>query len=470
MKNLKLILALFLFTQVNLAQNNEKRQKENKSNIYVISDSIDTKRTNKLILLTEFINDTIIDCYNFKKYKAQSFTDYYKTKSINHFYECFNDSIYFKLDEQLNVVHRVNFNKKKQIGILFEKKDSINLEYEDSRSALDKKYNPLIPTNKTLRKFISKNKVKEYLTLDLENQEIKIERINNLITKQLTGNHIQKISKNYKTNIKVTNNFNLKVGDEFQLLYKGKKVNEKTKQEEEQIYKTQKYKFISDTIVEGKIQKIFTANDSGYELGARKFVEKIKCFITDSIYYENTHYNINGLKIKEYKTELKILEDNSILLQTVYMEQIGEIFIPLISQYKLKEHHPYEYIIVPQFPFKFYDYPNVIRNITYMKLGNQEFGIKKELPEFVGNNIISIKQIGKHKIEIIYKLIDTVKVNLRLQNKGQIKKIFTKKMTPGKYTYIYKSRKLNSENEYLVYLDCIQKHKKEFSTSYFKMY
>ena len=112
MINLKLILALFLFTQVNLAQNNEKRQKENKSNIYVISDSIDTKRTNKLILLIEFINDTIIDCYNFKKYQAQSFTDYYKTKSINHFYECFNDSIYFKLDEQLNIVHQVNYNKK----------------------------------------------------------------------------------------------------------------------------------------------------------------------------------------------------------------------------------------------------------------------------------------------------------------------------------------------------------------------
>lgn len=470
MKNLKLILILLLFTQLNYTQTNEKRQKENKSNIYVISDSIDTKRTNKLILLTEFINDTIINCYNFKKYQAQSFTDYYKTKSINHFYECFNDSIYFKLDEQLKVVHRVNFNKKKQIGILFEKKDSINLEYEDSRSALDKKYYPLIPTNKTLRKFISKNKVKENLTLDLENQEIKTERINNLITKQLTGNHIQKILKNYKTNINVTNNFNLKVGDEFQLLYKGKKVNEKTKQEEEQIYKTQHYKFISDTIVGGKIQKIFTVNDSGYELGARKFVEKIKCFITDSIYYENTHYNINGLKIKEYKTELKILEDKSILLQTVYMEQIGEIFIPLISQYKLKEHHPYEYIIVPQFPFKFYDYPNVIRNITYMKLGNQELGIKKELPEPLGNKILSIKQIGKHKVEITFKLVDSVKINMRLQNKKNIKKIFSKEMISGRYTFIYKSRKLKSENEYSVYFDCIQKQKKEGSTAYFKMY
>jgi hypothetical protein len=439
-----------------------------KCNIFIQSDSINNQRRNKLILLRKLVNDTIIMNHYFTKYQLESFTDYYKKRNVSHYYETFEDSMYIKLDENFTIIHSVHFDKNKQLGIIFGKKDSINLELIDKRDSASKRYSPLIPTQKTPRKFFLKGNPNQNFTLSLDYEANETENDNTVCTKQLFGEQMLKISKNYIYDDKVTNTFNLNVGDEMQLLYRGKRINEQDFYD----YKFEECKYISDTVVNGKSAKLFTLYTNSNLIGSDKYEKKIYCFIdNDSIYYDKDPHYIKGLKIQPYKTEMKILEDNSVFFQVVYRQDIGNWQLPLVTQYNYTPNYRYEYFIVPSFPFKFYEDPDYIESVSYLKRGKSEFGVKKERtnpPDI--NMVLWIKQTGKHKIKVTYRLVEPCKINMRLQNKSKMITVFTKRKKPGMYNYTIKSKMLQPGNEYLLYLSFFEEHKEGHGMSYFEMY
>ncbi|OYQ47225.1 DUF1573 domain-containing protein [Flavobacterium aurantiibacter] len=443
-----------------------------KCNVFIQSDSIDNQRKNKLILLRKLVNDTIIMNHYFTKYQLESFTDYYKKRNVSLYYETFEDSMYIKLDETFNIIHSVHYGREKQLGIIFGKKDSINLELIDKRDAAVKRYNPLIPIQKTPRKFFLKGNPNQNFTLRLDYEANETENDNTVCTKQLFGEQMLKISKNYMYDDKVTNTFNLNVGDEMQLLYRGKRINEQTKAEEFYDYKFKECKYISDTIVNGKSAKLFTLYTNSNFIGSDKYEKKVHCFIdNDSIYYDKEPHNTNGLKIQQYKTEMKILDDNSVFFQVVYRQDFSNRQLPLVTQYKYAPNYRYEYFIVPSFPFKFYEDPDYIESVSYLKRGKSEYGVKKERTNPTDSNLVLwIKQTGKHKIKVTYRLVEPCKINMRLQNKSKMITIFTKRKKPGMYTYNIKSKMLQPGNEYLLYLSYFEEHKEGHGMSYFEMY
>lgn len=443
-----------------------------KCTIFLQSDSVNHQRRNMLILLRKLVLDTIIMDHYFTKYQLESFTDYYKKRNVTQYYETFEDSMYIKLDEHYNIIHSVHYGREKQLGIIFGKKDSINLELTDNRDKVTKAYYPLNPTKKTPRKFFIKDKPGQNFTLRLDYEANETENDHTVCTRQLFGEQMLKISKNYEYDNKVTNSFNLAVGDEMQLLYRGRRMNEQTNTAEYYDYKFKQCKYISDTLVNGKKAKLFSIITNDYINGGDVYAKRVHCFIdNDSIYFDKEPHNINGLKIKPYKTEMKIEEDNSVFFQVVYRQDFGNWQIPLVTQYRYKPNYRFEYLIVPSFPFKFYEDPYYTSSVTYLKRGKSEFGVKKEqtYPTEI-NTVLWIQQTGKHKIKVTYNLVEPCKINMRLQNKSEMITLFTKRKKPGRYTYTVKSKMLQPGNEYLLYLSFFEEHKEGHGMSYFEMY
>lgn len=426
----------------------ENRMELVNSNIFINAIYKNKINTNKSISVREQLKDTIINKLKFKKYKMITFTDFEKQKSVSYYFESFDHENYIKLDNKLNTIHAVSYNKFEQIGMLFNNKETIKLEYVDTRNSYPR--DSLIPNNRTPKKFYStKNHgINFILSTDLKVNQVEIE--DTIYTKQLLGENVLTISNNFQKNRQISNKVNLLIGDEIQLFYRRRWYNDTTGNVEFENKQFKNLKYIKDSISNGNKVMVFKTNGYNYLSGNEEQERVLNCFVQDTAYVLENY----PIPIQNFKTELKILEDNSIFLQAVSDKKIGETPFPIITQYY--SNSPYRNFILPFFPFSYVEVGNIEGYISYLKLNGKEYGVKSERTYITDKtNIRSIKELSEYEIEIVFYVFEKAKIEIQLSDEANenVKSIFNEELPKGEYKYVLKTEKLKSKSYYNVYFN-----------------
>jgi hypothetical protein len=240
---------------------------------------------------------------------------------------------------------------------------------------------------------------------------------------------------------------NLTIGDEIQLFYRRRWYNDTTGNVEFQNKQFKNFKYIKDSISDGNKVMLFLTNGYNYLSGNEEQERALKCIVKDTAYYLENY----PIPIQDFKTEMKILEDNSIFLQTVSDKKIGETNFPIVTQYNSKS--PYRNYVLPFFPFSYVEAGNIEGFISYAKLNGKEYGTKSERTYITDKtNIRSIKELSENEIEIAFYVFENSKIEIQLSydDNENVKSIFKEELTKGEYKYKLKTNKLNAKSSYNV--------------------
>ena len=112
-------------------------------------------------------------------------------------------------------------------------------------------------------------------------------------------------------------------------------------------------------LLDGNKIMIFLTNGYNYLSGNEEQEKILNCIVKEKSYYLENY----PIPIDNFKTEMKILEDNSIFLQTVSDKKIGETNFPIITQYNSSSQ--YRNYILPYFP-NFHTISNKISFIYFL--------------------------------------------------------------------------------------------------------
>ena len=436
-----IITFLFLTTLTNITFGQDNRVELANSNIFYTASYKDKVNQNKTISVREFQKDTIINNLMFKKYKLLTFIDIEKSKKETFYYETFENDNYIKLDNKLKPIHSVNYKQIEQTGTIFNKKDYIKLEYVDTRNSFPR--DSLQPNEKTPKKFYSKENPKIHFVLSTDLKINQLEIKDTIYTKQLLGENVLTISNNFKKNKQTSNNVNLTIGDEIQLFYRRRWYNDTTGNAEFENKQFKNLKYIKDSISDGNKVMIFSTSGYNYLSGNEEQVKLLNCIVKDTAYYLENY----AIPIENFKTEMKILHDNSIFLQTVSDKKIGETNFPIITQYNSSS--PYRNYILPYFPFSFVEAGNIEGFISYLKLNGKEYGTKRVRTYITDKtNIRTIKQLSENEVEIAFYLFEKSKIEIQISENENTKTILKKELPKGEHTYKLKTDKLKVKNYY----------------------
>lgn len=432
MKRILFYILILIFAKLN-AQNN--RIELSDCNIFVSATYKNEENINKSILLKDFIKDTIITGTIYKKYKISDFEDLSKKHSENIIYESFENEKYIKLDKNLKEIHNIKYQINKQNAIFFGKNESIKLEYVDTRNSFPK--DSLIPNEKTLKKFLSIKTPQNYFVILTDFKSNELEMNNDLYTKQLFGENVYKIAKNYKTGKIINNKFQNNVGDEIQIFYRRKWYNDKTGIAEYENKQFKNFKYLKDTLINNQNAIIIESDGYNYLSGREEQKAQFTIIKTDS------SFAMQGMEIpiKNYGTEMKILPDNSILLQSVIENKIDGVDFPMITQFNSNSY--YTTNILPYFPMEFLEVGNVEGLISYVKINGKEYGQKKER-DFKKDvtSIWSINQNAENELKIKVFVKEKSKIIIELGKDESLKTVFNETLDLGEHEIVLKTEKL----------------------------
>ena len=223
---------------------------------------------NKFIALETktVLKDTSINGIVFSKFLAENFTDYSTQRVAHLYFETFNDSTYILLDSDLKTIHKINYSiTKSQKGTIFGKTETINLEFIDTRDYFPR--DSLIPTAITPRKYFLNSNKKIYIIIIPDLKTSAVTSNGRSYTKQLFGDNYNAISNSIKNNSSISNNINIKKGDEIQLFYRRKWYNDTTNLAEYEDKQFKNIKYVGDTTVEKNKALKFTIAGYNYLSG-----------------------------------------------------------------------------------------------------------------------------------------------------------------------------------------------------------
>ena len=446
---MKLILTFISLLLTNYSFGQSSRLELANSKVYVCATYFEQK--NKYIGLETktILEDTVIDNTTFTKYRTENFTDNSKQKTSQVFYESFKDNFYYLLNSSLKTIHKINYlTNSPQTGIIFGKTETIVIEYIDTRNSFPR--GSLITTNKTPRKYFAKRNSEIYLVIIPDLKTLAISSNGNFYTKQLFGDNYNNISNGFKNNAKLSNRFDIQIGDEIQLFYRRKWYNDTTGVTEYEDKQFKNVKYIGDTVINNSKALVMTINGYSYLNGSTDDDEQFIVSLTDSGYYSGYQF----IPFKIYTTELRLIaleNKKELFLQGIDSETIGTNVYQKIVQ--AKSNDPYRYFILPFFPMPYIEFGNVQGIITYSKIKGVEKGKKRERTFITARtNIRNIKCKTDTEVEFeiyfkeAYNLIITI---------GEDKNIgtLTTKFKEGVQTFVVKTKKLTKGETYPVQIN-----------------
>lgn len=448
MKQTTFILLLFLTT---FAFGQSSRSELADSKIYVRATYFD--QNNKIIGLETRINltDTLIDKVKYLKFQTSDFTGNSEKQETKTFYETFDNGIYCLLDNNKNIVHKINYQAdKEQDGIIFCKQSKISLEFIDTRNSFPR--DSLIPTQKTPRKYYTKGNSEIYLVIIPDLKTLAVSSNGQFYTKQLFGDNYNDISKGFQDNYSANTKFDIQKGDEIQLFYRRKWYGDTTNLAEYEDKQFKNFKYVGDTIVNNTKTLKLEIEGYNYLSGSYESPEELLVPVTDSGYYVGYQF----IPFKEYTTELKLVEtDNGtgLFLQGVTYDTVNGNTYPKIVQAK---GDPYRYYILPFFPMPFIEFGNVQGIITYTKIKGVEKGKKRERTYITDrDNIRDIVSKNKKEVEATIYFVEKAEVEIEIQDFNTDKVIGSLKTQAkkGLNSFTITSNDFEKDKEYRVQIN-----------------
>jgi hypothetical protein len=444
---------LILLTITSVGQS---RSELSNSKIYVCG-TYENEKNNFIALETKTVlKDTTINNVVFSKLIAEHFIDYSKQRTSNIFFETFNANTYILLDENLKTIHKVNYSvAKPQTATIFGKNETVDLEFIDTRNSFPR--DSLIPTDKTPRKYYLKSNSEVYLVIIPDLKTLAVSSNGAFYTKQLFGDNYNQISNSIKTNISISNRFEIQKGDEVQVFYRRKWYNDTTNVAEYEDKQFKNIKYIGDTTIEGNKALKFTIEGYNYLSGSKDEPEDFLTVVTDSGYY---YGGSQFVPFKNYENELRIIGDtsgNNFFLQGVDFDSIGNSTYPKIVQ--VYSNSPYRYFILPFFPMPLIEFGNVQGIITYTKIRGKETGVKRERTYITDRtNIREIKCLSQNEVSFKIFFKEPCEVTITIgnddNNKGELKTI----ASSGLQTFIVNTSKLTKGESYQVQISYKEKN------------
>lgn len=407
---IKILLTLIFATQFCLGQESRKEMAESK--IYLRATYFDQNNEIIGLQVRTDIKDTIIENKQFHKFKTEDFVDYSEIEKSETYYESFSNDNYQLLNANFEIVHKIDYNAtSEQNATLFGEKTKTSLEFIDTRTSFPR--DSLIATNKTPRKYFKSDNAEIYAVIIPDLKTLVLSSNGQFYTKQLIGDNYNDISEGIKNNFKTNNRFDIQQGDEIQLLYRRKWYNDTTGIAEYQDKQFKNIKYIGDTIVDGNKSLKLKIEGYNYLSGSKDGPEEFLMQVSDSGYY----YGPQFIPFKDYRTELKIIEQNGqkgFSLQGVSKDTINGFTYEKIIQ---ATPDPYRYFILPFFPMPFVEFGNVQGIITYSKIKGIEKGTKRKRTYITDkSNIRDIYSISNNKVEVEIYFLEKLDVVIEIKD------------------------------------------------------
>lgn len=453
MKKISLLI-LLLFTQISLGQGSRKEMAQ--SNIYIRATYF--KKKNDIIGLQVRTNlyDTLINNRQFQKFKTEDFIDYSEIEDTKIYYESFLNDNYQLLDKQLNYIHNINYKTiQEQKAILFGEDVNISLEFIDGRTSFPR--DSLIPSDKTPRKYYKSDNDEIYAVIIPDLKTLAVSSNGQFYTKQLFGDNYNDISEGIRNKFKANTHFEIQPGDEVQLFFRRKWINDSTGITEYNDKQFKNIKYLGDTIIEGVKSLKMQVEGYNYLSGSIEEPEEFYTQITDSGYYSSSQF----IPFKDFKTELKIIHQDGqkgYFLQGVCLDTINGFTYEKIVQAKPGY---YRYFTLPFFPLQFIEFGNVQAIITYSKIKGIEKGEKRERTYIVDeNNIRSIRSISNNEVEVIFYALEKLTFDIVIKDYESDETIgsIKSKSKKGINSFIIKTDKLEKGKYYNVNINYSEKN------------
>jgi hypothetical protein len=439
------------------------RSELSNSRIYVRATYFDKKNEYIGLQTRKELTDTLISNIKYKKIQTSDFTDYSEKRELKTVYESFSNETYCLLDNNKQTIHRFSYSdNKEQTGIIFGKEKQITLEFLDTRSSFSR--DSLIPSNKTPRKYFSKDNPEIYVVIIPDLKTNAVSSNGQFYTKQLFGDNYNDISNGYLNDYKESTRYSLKIGDEIQLFYRRKWYNDTTNIAEYEDKQFKNFKYKGDTLINKEKAHKFEVEGYNYLSGSYDSTEEIYVTVKDSGYTVGYQF----IPFKEFKTELKLVnteKGKDIFLQGVTFDTIEGNTYPKIVQAKSD---PYRYFILPFFPMPFIEFGNVQGKITYSKINGVEKGKKRQRTFIEDKTIIrDIVSRKKNEVEIEMYFTEVSEVEIEIQD-FETNKVIAKTKTKSKIginTIKIPSKKYLKGKEYRVQISYTNKDKSSGSFS-----
>lgn len=422
-----------------------------KSKIYVRATYFDKKNEIIGLQTRTDLTDTIIGNSKYHKFQTSDFIDYFGKRETKIFYETFTNGLYCLLDNNKQMIHKINYQTDKvQTGTIFGKQVQISLELIDTRNSFPK--DSLIATEKTPRKYYQNDNSEIYLVIIPDLKTLAVSSNGQFYTKQLYGDNYNDITKGLQNNFTASTKFDIQKGDEIQLFYRRKWYNDITNLAEYEDKQFKNFKYLGDTISNNTKALKFEVEGYNYLSGSYDSPEEFLVNVTDIGYYVGNQF----VPFQDYKTELKIVDNDNekgLFLQGLTYETINGFTYPKIVQAKSD---PYRYIILPFFPMPFIEFGNVQGIITYRKIKGIEQGKKRERTYITDkNNIRDIISKKKNEIEVIIYFVDNAEVEVEIQDFDTNKIVASTKSQAknGVNSFIFRSSNFEKNKEYRVQIN-----------------
>lgn len=444
-----ILLTLLFLTQFSFGQSSRKELAESK--IYLRATYFDQKNELIGLQVRTDLKDTLIENRNFLKFKTEDFTDYSAIEKTEIYYESFKEGNYRLLNGTLQAVHNIDYNKtEEQIATLFGEQVKTSLEFIDTRRSYPR--DSLKATDKTPRKYYKTDNSEIYTIIIPDLQTLAVSSNGQFYTKQLFGDNYNDISEGIKNNFQTNNRFDIQPGDEIQLFYRRKWYNDSTGIAEYEDKQFKNVKYIGDTIVDGNKSLKMEIEGYNYLSGSKEDPEEFLIQVSDSGYY----YGNQFIPFKDYKTELKIIDQNGqkdFSLQGVSKDTINGFTYEKIVQ---ATPDPYRYFILPFFPMPFVEFGNVQGIITYSKIKGIKKGTKRERTYITDeNNIRDIYSLSNSKVELEIYFLDKLDIEIEIKDYETDKVIgsLKSKSQKGINSFIVKTEKLEKGKSYSVQIN-----------------
>jgi hypothetical protein len=393
------------------------------------------------------LTDTLISKTSFKKFLIEDFTDYSQKKEKSIYYETFENGIFTLLDNQFNVIHKVDYKtNKQQNATLFGSQKTIDIEFLDTRNSFPR--DSLVPTEKTPRKYFDKQNNEIYLILISDLKTLAVSSNGEYYIKQLFGDNYNSISNGFKNNYQASTKFEIEKGDEIQLFYRRKWYNDTTNVAEYEDKQFKNFKYIGDTITDKGKALVMEVEGYNYLSGSKDNLEQYLVIVTDSGYYSTNQF----IPFKNFSTELKLTEiENEKQYSLIGVDKIEQSENSFFKIIQARSNDPYRYYILPFFPVPFIEFGNVQGIITYSKIKGIEKGKKRERTYITDkSNIRDIISKPNSEIEIQIYFTEVSDIEIEIQDLDTEKKVGTEKTKSkiGLNTFLIKCSTLDKDKEY----------------------
>ena len=427
------------------------REEMAESKIYVRATYFEQKNEIIGLQVRTDLQDTIIENRQFHKFKTEAFVDYSEIEKTETYYESFLNGNYKLLDKNLETVHHIDYTATyEQNATLFGDEVKTSLEFIDTRRSYPR--DSLVATDKTPRKYFKTENSEIYALLIPDLKTLAVSSNGQFYTKQLFGDNYNDISEGVKNNFQTNNRFDIQPGDEVQLFYRRKWYNDSTGLAEYQDKQFKNFKYIGDTLIDGNKSLKMEIEGYNYLSGSKDGPEEFLMQVSDGGYY----YGNQFIPFKEYKTELKIIEQNGqkgFSLQGVSKDTINGFTYEKIIQ---ATPDPYRYFILPFFPMPFVEFGNVQGVITYSKIKGIEKGTKRERTYITDkNNIRDVYSVSDKKVKIEIYFLEKLDIEIEIKDYETDKLIgsLNSKSKKGKNSFIVKTEKLEKGKSYSVQIN-----------------